>query len=190
MRRAHVLACALLVVAACGNEQPAEDPECASAMAAGVGKPRAWPPARAGYTNPIIAENAKPGDRDWQAGSQAAPHVEAYSDRVSAHAGAPRPVMVRSDEPRALHFGIYRLGWYDGAGARLVQDGVYFSGIEQPACPMQPTGMIACRWAPSFSFTVGDDWTSGLYVVRVDADVGRQLVPLIVTDERAADLLV
>jgi DNA-binding beta-propeller fold protein YncE len=53
------------------------------------------------------------------------------------------------------------------------------------------TGLVRCGWAPSFTLTVRAGSLSGLYALKlVRADGFTRFVPLIVTDDRRADLLV
>ncbi|HET9754278.1 MAG TPA: hypothetical protein VFP52_15000, partial [Myxococcales bacterium] len=69
------------------------------------GSRRPWPPARAGYVNPVLAENQLQGDATWKRGfSNPFPgHViEGYADRVSARSGEVVQLMMRSDQPGAF----------------------------------------------------------------------------------------
>jgi DNA-binding beta-propeller fold protein YncE len=190
MRRALGLI-TLFALVGCSTAMPQDDLDCAAAGAKATGQPRAWPPSRPGYANPIPAENLLDGTADWAGGAPAAPAIEAYADHVSASVGQAVQVMARTDHPRSVHWQVFRLGWYNGAGARLMLDGGSFDGAPQDDCPRDATtAMVRCTWPASFQFTVGKDWVSGLYLVRLDADQLSQYVPLIVTDDRPADLLV
>jgi hypothetical protein len=144
--------------------------------------------------NPIPGENQRAGDPGWNRGftrpSQA--QLEAYADRVSAKAGETVKVMVRSDRAGCnARWTLYRVGWYGGTGARLLTSGSQPIGA-QPACPMDPvTKLVRCSWSPTFEVGIPQDALSGLYLVRVidDRDRFGVLVPLVVKDERPADLL-
>src|SRR5881392_3157317 len=47
---------------------------------------------------------------------------------------------------------VYRLGWYGGAGGRLMQHVDALQGTQQETCPTDPTlGTIVCAWNPSFT---------------------------------------
>src|SRR5947209_572691 len=99
---------------------------------------RSWPPAREGYVNPIPAENALPGDAHWADGPDSTAHeIEGYADRISARAGDSIPVRVSSSTSTTASWSLYRLGWYGGAGARLVGSGGPVSVDTQPACPVE-----------------------------------------------------
>jgi len=179
-----------LALAGCGK--PVDDKvQCAAWSATDSSQARVWPQLRPGYVSPIPAENALPGGADWLNGPVMSTSLEAYLDHVSANAGTRVKAMVRADQPRDVHFSVYRLGWYGGAGARLVLDGATIHATPQPACPRDPrTAVVRCHWPVAFSFDVGSDWISGLYVVRLQTNGAQSAVPLVVTDDRPADLLV
>ena len=160
----------------------------------------------AGYVNPIAAENALAGDPGWAltrgdgapSGSGAAKrpvHVEAYADRVAAKAGESVQVMANIPAgmggPMGVHWALYRLGWYGGAGARKLAEGTATAG-PQAACPPDPTtGLIQCHWSPTFTVQVPQGAVSGLYLVRILRDEPfpyGTYVPLVVKDDRMSDL--
>jgi DNA-binding beta-propeller fold protein YncE len=181
----------LALLPGCG--QPTQDGiECAAwTSAPSAGSARSWPPSRPGYQSPIAGENALPGNPDWRGTDIAFDKIEGYTSLISAHTGDEVSVMMRADKSRTVHWSVYRIGWYGGAGARLIVDGDDVPAQEQPACPRDPrTSAISCAWPPAFSFGVGADWVSGLYLVRLDADTLSQWLPLVITDDRPADLLV
>jgi len=155
-------------------------------------QPRQWPPARpAAYANPIPAENALPGDSSWKTFRESYNHqVEAYADRVSAKAGDSVSVMASADSSIGATWTLYRLGWYQGAGARKVLEGSAFQLATQPACANDSsTGLIKCAWTPSFQIALPASSVSGLYLVRITrSDNFASLVPLVVKDDRASDL--
>jgi hypothetical protein len=174
----------------------------------GGGQPSdVYPSGRpAGYTNPIPAENALAGDPDWAvkrgdgapsgAASLKRPvHVEAYADRVSVKAGETIQVMANipstAGGPMGVHWTLYRLGWYGGAGARKLAEGTATAG-PQPACPPDTTtGFIQCHWSPTFSVQIPQAAVSGLYLVRILRDEPfpyGTYVPLVVKDDRMSDL--
>src|SRR5207302_8547054 len=98
-------------------------------------------------------------------------------------------LMVRSDAARSASWTLYRIGWYGGAGARALATGTATVG-NQPACPEdKTTGLVSCPWTPTFTVNVPRDVVSGLFLVRiVRSDNIGILVPLIVKDQRPADL--
>lgn len=91
---------------------------------------------------------------------------------------------------------IYRLGWYGGVGARLVQAGIVNNPISQPgpATIANTNGATDCTdWDVTAEWEIPADATSGFYVAvyRNSADTARAYIPFIVRrDDRPADIMV
>jgi DNA-binding beta-propeller fold protein YncE len=189
-----VLTGGLVAASGCAGNASDEHPrlECAAwTEPTGSTPGRDWPPAdRQGYVNPIPDENALPGSPDWRGAQPAQNHILAYADHVSARAGGHVAVRASADQPRDATWSVYRVGWYDGAGGRQILDATPVSLTPQAPCPRDGhTAMIRCAWPVSFEFDVGQDWLSGLFLIRIDADGFTQFVPLVIVDDRPADLL-
>ncbi len=176
----HLTLVACLVLASCSPESPL------------VTLPVDPPQPPAPYESPIPPENQRPGEWGWDDTYDAWNHqIEGYADRVSAGAGDRVRFMLSSTEPRAATWKLYRLGWYGGAGARVVLEGGPVQVAMQPACPpAKDTGLIRCTWRPTFDLVIPADAVSGFYVMRATRDDGYQrFVPLVVKDARPAALL-
>src|SRR5216683_8088196 len=80
---------------------------------------------RTAAPNPIPAENARPGDSSWlSAGREAsAGQVEVYLSTDTGEAGDTISAKVSSDA--AVTATIFRLGYYQGAGARKIWTGAH-----------------------------------------------------------------
>jgi hypothetical protein len=140
----------------------------------------------------IEVENRNSGDPKWNVFTVNNSHfTEAYADRVSASAGDRFQVMVSSNRSIGAQWRLYRLGWYGGAGARLVSSGSHVAVSAQPACPAdRTTGLVRCSWTPTFSVDVPSTAISGLYAVTIVRDDGYgTFVPIVVRDARKAALL-
>lgn len=124
-----------------------------------------------GAVTPIVSENSKPGDTNWQA--QFAPsYVDGYASQVSVQAGDVLQFHVRATPAARYRLNIWRLGWYGGLGGRLVTCIPSCSsdelGIPQPVpAPDPTTGLLAAGWPVTDSVVVGDDWVSGYYLARI-----------------------
>jgi DNA-binding beta-propeller fold protein YncE len=153
------------------------------------------PPAklvRVSVPNPIPAENQKPGDASWHSGLNAsAGQVELYTSTDSALAGDTIQVKVSIPQEEEVSAEVFRMGYYGGAGARKVWSGGPFKAQPQAACPRDPsTALVECNWTDTFSFQVGEDWVSGVYLVKVKRGDGyKRFAPFVVRDTRAAELL-
>ena len=141
----------------------------------------------------IRAENEQPGTLDYSFPfeDEVTSKVAAYCAVDSAWRGQTVPIMA-STEGSSITARAFRMGWYGGAGAREVWRGGPFAGVAQVEPDRDPeTGVIECAWAPSFEVTIDESWTPGMYLFRIDSDDGGSTyVPLVVLDDRPAELLV
>lgn len=127
------------------------------------------PPLAPIHANEIVAENAMPGDT-W---NLRYPALEEH--RIKGYA---RPFSVVANETleffvttTAATFSaeIFRLGWYDGMGARRMTTLGPTTGVEQSGWrTIDPTtGLVEMAWQPALTLTVPPEWTTGVYVVRL-----------------------
>ena len=141
--------------------------------------------------NPIPGENTRPGDFDWRRGRSAAEgELDVYVTREVAQVGDAVGVRIRSSLAGPVSVDLFRIGHYQGAGARRVASIGSVAAGEQPECTLDPSvGLVECPWSDSGTFTVGADWVSGLYLVRVSRPDGVfRFAPFVVRDRRAAEL--
>jgi sugar lactone lactonase YvrE len=143
--------------------------------------------------NPIPAENAKKGDPYWRSGRQAYAHkIDVYTSLDSAQAGDTIGVKVSTDGAAdTVNAQVYRLGYYGGAGARLIWSGGPYDATTQDPCVRDTrTSLVECHWKDTLTFQVGDDWVSGFYVVKITRGDGfMRMAPFVVRDDRAAEIL-
>ncbi|MDP9240718.1 MAG: hypothetical protein M3O55_08800 [Actinomycetota bacterium] len=144
----------------------------------------------------IATENAKPG-RSALASKPVATsgpeQVEGFADRVSATCGQLVTLRVRiNDGSTSWRAELFRMGYYGGAGARLVTTFPSMSRQPQPARyivnqiaadgTIRP--MVATNWQPSLSFRVAPDMTPGDYKIRLTNSLGYQsFIPLVLRDD-------
>jgi Domain of unknown function (DUF4082)/Concanavalin A-like lectin/glucanases superfamily/Fibronectin type III domain/Viral BACON domain/Bacterial Ig domain len=161
----------------------------------------AWHPAAgmAACANPVACENEKPGSAPsaWQVSGAGDSTIQGYATSMSVNKGETVRFKIKTTAS-AYHIDIYRLGYYQGNGARLQQAGIRPSATlpqTQPACvTTAATGLIDCgNWGVSASWTVPANSVSGVYIARlVRDDNGRaSQIPFVVRDDAAtSDLLV
>jgi hypothetical protein len=141
----------------------------------------------------IATENAKPGmTGSWVAsddGSAAAAGViDLYPGvaRWSIAQGEALPLKVRSTT--GFDVEIIRLGWYGGAGGRVVKTITGNSANPQPyPTPDATYGLADPKWATNVTVAATDttDWTPGLYVARARQPGGKAAVtPFCVRDDK------
>jgi N,N-dimethylformamidase beta subunit-like, C-terminal/Concanavalin A-like lectin/glucanases superfamily len=145
--------------------------------------------------NPVVDENQLPGTAQWQLGKEAddvAKQIKGYASAASVNLGATIDFFVTVKPAQTYTIDIYRIGYYQGLGGRLVQHVDPLPGVVQPACPMDAvTGMISCNWALGYQLTVPTTWTSGVFLAKLTNSNGFQnYVPFTVRDDgRGSDLL-
>src|SRR5689334_17545855 len=102
---------ALIFLIACGDD-PSDPPD--------DGATPPDPPADA-----IAVENAKPGDPGWVIGDyyDGDRTFELYARPLSVTAGQQVDVPMSLGHAASAQWAVYRLGWYGGVGARLVDTG-------------------------------------------------------------------
>ena len=132
----------------------------------------------------VVAENARPGTLAWLVNAPPGIPIQGYASAVSATQG--EEVALYVDCPSTtFHVEAYRMGYYQGLGARLV-----WSSEEVPGAPQatpKPTAsvnMIECDWSPSITVPVTSRWPPGAYLLKlVASDQSQGLVPLCVRDD-------
>jgi NHL repeat len=192
-----------LAVCACsqGAMEQSHDPDSGpidgtDAGPADAGPPDAGPPDAGpdggGSPTAVEIENQHSGDPKWNVFTINNSHfTEAYADRVSASAGDRFQVMASSSRSVGAQWRLYRIGWYRGAGARLVSAGSHVALSTQAPCPAdRTTGLVRCTWAPTFSVDIPTTAISGLYAVTIVRDDGYgTFVPIVIRDTRKAALV-
>ncbi|HKU40341.1 MAG TPA: N,N-dimethylformamidase beta subunit family domain-containing protein, partial [Polyangiales bacterium] len=123
----------------------------------------------------------------------ASDEIAGYTSAVSVAPGEAVRLHVNVDVEQDVRFELFRIGEYQGHGARLVSSSEPKRVAVQPPCPPDAqSGLVECQWAPAFDVTIGDDWVSGYYVFKLTNAAGFQsYVPLIVREgsERAPILI-
>ena len=132
----------------------------------------------------IIAENARQGDAWWVTTPQAAGDIEGFADKVSAQVGDIVTLRVNT-RAATFHVEAYRMGYYQGIGARRMWKSAEVPGARQaPPTLIAPTNTVECQWAPSIQVAVDPTWPPGAYLLKLVGVTGEQaFVPLCVRDD-------
>ncbi|HWN33094.1 MAG TPA: N,N-dimethylformamidase beta subunit family domain-containing protein [Pseudonocardia sp.] len=168
---------------------PAPDgPGTASDASAPVGAP--LPPGGTGAgpdgmrADWVVRENARPGTEAWRITGRPSGTIAGFADRTYASAGDTVTLDVSTDAPR-FTVAAYRMGYYGGAGGRLVWGSGELAGHPQPACPLTPgVNLVSCaNWSPSLRLPITGDFVPGDYLLKLTGSGGQQsYVPLTVWD--------
>jgi hypothetical protein len=168
------------------------------------------PPASSQQTDDHLAiqeENQRPGTSGWRITD-----AQAADDEIQGYASAPSTssgqtlIFYVSVQTRGTHYtaAIYRLGWYGGAGGRLMaalpelgQTQGYYDETTRllhdcTSCRLDATtGLLEANWRPSFSIAIPPDWTTGVYVARLATQAGKATyIPFVVDGSPYADYAV
>ena len=153
----------------------------------------------------IRRENAKPGTRDWMlTKTRRVPGkinkillngrsqvIEGYCSANRVRAGEKLQVMVSTNPASAFKLEIFRTGFYNGDGARLVKTFDALKGKTQPDPPVGENYVRECQWEPSVEFEIPKDWLSGVYLGKLTAEKEniQSYVIFIVRDDRQCGFL-
>jgi hypothetical protein len=146
--------------------------------------------------NPIQQENQLPGITTWQVTNPApydpltfrSPAIEGFAWTTSATAGERLSFSVSTTAP-SFTADIYRLGWYQGKGGRLLQSITRLQGhfYVMPSTDPQ-TGLIEANWPVAFTVKVDPGWPSGIFIAKLTAATGEQsAIPFVIRSNRVSD---
>src|SRR6266513_585246 len=151
------------------------------------------------YVSPIVLENQQPGSGNWQLWLRGIPpaddavkQIKGYASATSVNKGESITFFVTVTPAQQYTMDVYRIGYYQGLGGRLMQSIPPLQGVVQPACPVDAaTGLIECDWTASYTLAVPPNWTSGVFIVQLTNAQGYQnYIPFVVRDDaRVADLM-
>jgi hypothetical protein len=130
-------------------------------------------------SNPVVLENAQPGDRSWAAPYASGRAIEGYSSELSVFPGDPVHLHVSTLPAEWYRVRVFRLGWYGGAGGRLLfcepGCGTSLDGQARPLGQPDPvTGEVRAGWPVTDTVVVPADAVSGYYVAELSLVSGPQ----------------
>ena len=151
----------------------------------------------------ISEENKKAGTTDWQltyvkSNNYRSPLIEGYCSKTSLRAGEPLDIFLSAGGLSGgkgfktdMTIDFYRIGYYGGKGGRFMQRIGPFPIHTQPPPPIAEHRLRSCNWKISASFTIPDDWVSGVYVGKLSCTAHRyqSYIIFIVRDDRKADIM-
>jgi hypothetical protein len=120
----------------------------------------------------VAVENTKVGTTAWQLTNPASMwgvnslnpsdyanvEIQGYASRASVNQGEAINFYVRTINTNPYTLSIFRIGWYNGLGGRLMLGPITLPGAVQampPARVFQPsgTGLVECNWNVSYGLT-------------------------------------
>jgi hypothetical protein len=147
--------------------------------------------------NPIEAENCLPGNpaSQWYVVGAGSTNIQGFTTDISVNAG--QTVFFKiSTNAAAYSINIFRIGYYQGNGARLVASVSPSAPLPQnqpPCLTDSSTGLTDCgNWAISASWVVPSTATSGVYfaqLVRSDTGEASPVLFVVRSDASHSDIL-
>jgi hypothetical protein len=141
--------------------------------------------------NPVQRENSRPGSPGWEIPAGAGTVITGYASQASVVPGQSFDLHVAA--PAGSHYRVlvYRLGWYQGVGGRLITcvPGCRSShaAITQPrpTAPDSVTGLLRADWRVTDRVEIPPDAVSGYYEAKLEIVAGARAgavgsVPMIV----------
>ena len=151
-----------------------------------------------GSLNEIACENTLTGTPKsvWDIGETAGdPAIQGFSTDISVNRGNKIDFKIKS-ESNDYFIDIYRLGYYNGDGARKITSLTPLVSLPQaqPDCLRdEPTGLVDCgNWAVSASWDVPSTAVSGVYIghlKRKDTSGSSHIMFVVRNDSSQSDLL-
>lgn len=152
----------------------------------------------------IPLENRKQGTQDWQLtylwpnekGGLRSSLIEGYCRRQSVFAGESIEICVSTNPARRFTIDLFRMGYYGGAGARLMQSVGPLQGKPQLDASIGARRLRECRWDVSINLKIPADWQSGVYLGKLTAlpesaseHPWQNYIVFVVRDRRKADII-
>jgi len=106
--------------------------------------------------NPIQIENANPGTAGWLLTNPATDNtIAGYANLTSVNKGGQIKLFVTTTDPQ-YQISVYRMGFYQGLGGRLMLGPVTVNGTQQVIpTPNPTTGFLECNWTNPYILTTG-----------------------------------
>ena len=149
-------------------------------------------------SNPIVAENLLPGTpaSQWQVAGNGDLSLQGFTTDISVQRGQPVQFKINDTTAAKYHIDLYRLGYYQGLGARQVagiSSALALRQVQPAPIIDRQTGLVDCgNWAVSATWNVPADATSGVYaadLVRDDTGAKSQIIFVVRDDLSHSDLL-
>ena len=147
--------------------------------------------------NQTVCENSLPGtpESQWMIVGSGDSSIQGFATSISVNQGETVHFKIKTDA-RAYTLDIFRIGYYQGNGARYLTTISPSAQLpqNQPACLTDSTtGLMDCgNWAESASWVVPPNATSGIYfaeMTRLDTGGGSQIFFIVRADSSNSAVL-
>jgi len=124
----------------------------------------------------IVAENRRPGTTSWEITHEPPTgSIQGWASTTYAAVGQRVGLYVTTTAP-TFRVIAYRMGYYQGKGARQIWESGKIRGRLQPPCTLTPgVNMVSCdNWRRSLTFTVTRAFVQGDYLLKLVGSGGQQ----------------
>jgi hypothetical protein len=183
-----LIVCALLFGKSLGSALESEEDPSAHLRRRAQGSP-----------NPIVVENALPGNpqSEWDIGGMTAgdPSLQGFATDISVNKGNRVKFKINAPSVSNYSLKIYRLGYYNGAGARYMADATIMVTLPQtqPACNfLTATRTTDCgNWVDSAYWDIPATAVSGIYIGKLSrpSSMGSHIAFVVRDDASTSKLL-
>ena len=141
----------------------------------------------------IVEENSLAGTTEWELTNPAIKReIEGYASATSVNVGDSINLFINTGASKYT-ISIYRAGWYQGLGGRLIVGPFTMDGIVQKVPkPDSKTGIVECNWTHPFSLKIKKNWTSGIYLAKLEENISNAqsyIIFVVRNDEKPTDIL-
>jgi hypothetical protein len=149
------------------------------ASGVGSGVVRGYGASNARTANPVQNENQRPGSQSWSLDQTAAPRrIEGFASEVSVLPGQRVHFHISTTPAARYRIVLYRLGWYQGAGARIVGciPGCNRDRRGKPRRlrrPARGSGLVRATWPVTDTFRFPRTTVSGYFLAKLLLTSGR-----------------
>jgi Domain of unknown function (DUF4082) len=148
----------------------------------------------------IWQENQNLGNDDWRFSNRASGNeIACYLSQISINKGQSVELKIHSQDSKPCTLGVYRLGDYGGAGARLFQplvNDIPASPQNDPVIEGLPESprirLTRCNWTTAHTLQTDVSWVTGLYWLKLTQnDTGKETAVILIVrdDEKVADIV-
>jgi hypothetical protein len=137
-------------------------------------------------------ENAKPGTEGWRILDGVPRGIVGYADHVSAQVGDTVRLYVDT-RATSYHVEAFRLGYYQGLGARSIWTSSERAGVNQPPATVSADGLntVDAQWSSPLSIWITSSWVEGSYLLKLISSAGGETyVPLVIRNDASHASLV
>ncbi|HEU4736219.1 MAG TPA: N,N-dimethylformamidase beta subunit family domain-containing protein, partial [Solirubrobacterales bacterium] len=131
--------------------------------------------------NPVVNENqCKTGTTSWRT-EEDGPNLGGFTTQTSVNLGESVTLKIGRNGPvsptRTVNIAVYRMGYYQGLGGRLVNSASNVAINNDWTCEKMDavTGKVSCaNWNPTYTIPGGAFPASGVYLAKLTASTGEQ----------------